>query len=128
MSSIDNITSESIQCLAFVDSFAKKGGELLSLFIFGHFLIKRLTDFSIWPTLWVGTSLGSILVISISLPNGGKEARKNDHVAASPSGTIFRIKGPILLMSFLDWTGQVVQGSFEAWRDESREVSRTGNP
>lgn len=28
MSSLDNISSEAIQCLSFVDSFAKKGGEL----------------------------------------------------------------------------------------------------
>ncbi|XP_035715729.1 syntaxin-binding protein 5 isoform X4 [Folsomia candida] len=108
MSSLDNITSEAIQCLSFVDSFAKKG------------------DFSIWPTLWVGTSLGSIIVISIIIPVGGKEARKSEPVSVAPSGTIFRIKGPILMMSFLDCNGLVVSGGYESWRDESKDPrSRT---
>lgn len=98
-------------------------------------------DFSIWPTLWVGTSLGSIIVISIIIPVGGKEARKSEPVSVAPSGTIFRIKGliitfhsfvwiliffpkktgPILMMSFLDCNGLVVSGGYESWRDESKD-------
>jgi syntaxin-binding protein 5 len=69
----------------------------------------------------VGTSLGSILVISICLPNGGKEVRKLEPVNVTPSGTIFRIKGPILMMSFLDCNGLLVPGTYETWRDEARE-------
>ncbi|CAH0553963.1 unnamed protein product [Brassicogethes aeneus] len=52
MSSLENITSEAIQCLVFADSFSRKSEPLV-----------------LTPTLWVGTSLGSVLTIYITPPD-----------------------------------------------------------
>ncbi|XP_066993628.2 syntaxin-binding protein 5 isoform X1 [Anabrus simplex] len=102
MSSLENISSEAIQCLAFADSYTKKA------------------DPSTFPTLWVGTSLGSVLTIMLSVPPAG-ETRLTQPVVASPCGTIFRLKGCILTMSFLDCNGALIPYSYEAWRDENKE-------
>ncbi|CAG9861179.1 unnamed protein product [Phyllotreta striolata] len=102
MSSLENITSESIQCLAFVDSYMKKSEQSLT------------------PTLWVGTSLGSVITIYITPPDA--DSRSSQPVVVSLVGaTIFRLKGSILTMSFLDCNGSLIPYSFESWRDEQRE-------
>ncbi|XP_055843140.1 syntaxin-binding protein 5 isoform X5 [Episyrphus balteatus] len=103
MSSLENITSESITCLAFTDSYTKKSDPSVLL-----------------PTLWVGTSLGSVLTVSITLPE--TDTRKTQPVLVSIlGGPIFRLKGSILSMSFLDCNGALIPYSFEPWRDENRE-------
>ncbi|KAJ9598518.1 hypothetical protein L9F63_010808, partial [Diploptera punctata] len=102
MSSLENISSEAIQCLAFADSYTKK------------------SDPSMFPTLWIGTSLGSVLTVMINVPPAG-ESRLQQPVIVSPIGTIFRLKGCILTMSFLDCNGALIPYSYEAWRDENKE-------
>ncbi|XP_023722394.2 syntaxin-binding protein 5 isoform X3 [Cryptotermes secundus] len=102
MSSLENISSEAIQCLAFADSYTKK------------------SDPSTFPTLWVGTSLGSVLTVMINVPPPG-ESRLTQPVIVSPIGTIFRLKGCILTMSFLDCNGALIPYSYEAWKDENKE-------
>lgn len=67
MSSLENISSEAIQCLAFADSYTKK------------------SDPSTFPTLWIGTSLGSVLTVMINLPPAG-ETRMTQPVVVSPWG------------------------------------------
>lgn len=37
------------------------------------------------------------------------------------TGTIFRLKGSILTMCFLDWTGALIKSCFESWRDAQKE-------
>lgn len=75
------------------------------------------------PTLWVGTSLGSVLTVSITLPD--PEARKNQPVVVSIlGGPIFRLKGSILSMSFLDCNGCLIPYSYETWRDEGKSRER----
>uniref|UniRef100_A0A1B6CQ53 V-SNARE coiled-coil homology domain-containing protein n=1 Tax=Clastoptera arizonana TaxID=38151 RepID=A0A1B6CQ53_9HEMI len=106
MSSLENISSEAIQCLAFADSYTKK------------------SEAATFPTLWVGTSLGSVLTVMISVPSPG-ESRLTQPVAVSPCGTIFRLKGCILSMSFLDCNGALIPYSFESWKDEGREKQKT---
>lgn len=64
MSSLENISSEAIQCLAFADSYTKK------------------SDPSTFPTLWVGTSLGSVLTVMVQLP----EQRATQPVSVYPCG------------------------------------------
>ncbi|XP_052124428.1 syntaxin-binding protein 5 isoform X5 [Frankliniella occidentalis] len=107
MSSLENISAEAIQCLAFADSYTKK------------------SDPCAYPTLWVGTSLGSVLTLMIVVPAG--DARAVQPVAISPCGTIFRLKGCILTMSFLDCNGALIPYSYEPWRDENKE-SRQKTP
>lgn len=108
MSSLENISAEAIQCLAFADSYTKKA------------------DPSAYPTLWVGTSLGSVLTLMIVVPPVG-DARAAQPVAITPCGTIFRLKGCILTMSFLDCNGALIPYSYEPWRDENKE-SRQKTP
>lgn len=72
------------------------------------------------PTLWVGTSLGSVLTILITPPD--PDSRSSQPVVVSLVGvTIFRLKGSILAMSFLDCSGTLIPYSFESWRDDNRE-------
>ncbi|GAB0094074.1 syntaxin-binding protein 5 [Sergentomyia squamirostris] len=75
------------------------------------------------PTLWIGTSLGSVLTISITLPDA--DSRKTNPVVVSIlGGPIFRLKGAILSMSFLDYNGALVPYTYEAWKDEKQSEKR----
>ncbi|XP_075551849.1 syntaxin-binding protein tomosyn isoform X5 [Dermacentor variabilis] len=102
MSSLENVSSEAILCLSFAEAFCRK------------------SDTSTCPSLWVGTHLGSVLAVSLSVP---AESRHTQPVIASPSGSIFRLKGPILSISFLDSSGVLMLPLSEQWKDrpDSRE-------
>ncbi|XP_052807646.1 syntaxin-binding protein 5-like isoform X3 [Mya arenaria] len=103
MSSLENVSREAIQCLVFTDSYTRKFDNFTS------------------PCLWVGTSLGSVLVIVLNLPPSGDQ-RLTQPVIVSPSGTIFRLKGPIQCMSFLDCNGVIIPTlTSGAWRDSARD-------
>ncbi|KAL0879849.1 hypothetical protein ABMA27_002384 [Loxostege sticticalis] len=104
MSSLENISQEGIQCLAFADSYTKKSDPTTLL-----------------PTLWIGTTLGSVLTMMISLPEA--DLRHTQPVVISTSGgPIFRLKGSILTMSFLDCNGALIPYSYESWKDDSKDV------
>ncbi|XP_056015675.1 syntaxin-binding protein 5-like isoform X5 [Ostrea edulis] len=98
MSSLENVSREAIQSLVFSDSYTGK------------------TDNFTCPCLWVGTSLGSVIVIVLNLPPPGQQ-RLDQPVIVSPSGTMFRLKGAILTMSFLDCNGVLIPSVSEQWRD-----------
>jgi hypothetical protein len=53
------------------------------------------------PTLFIGTTLGSVIIVIINLPDRG-DPRVNEPVVVSPSGSLIRIRGPMLTMAFLD--------------------------
>ncbi|XP_024081941.1 syntaxin-binding protein 5 isoform X2 [Cimex lectularius] len=101
MSSLENISSEAVQCITFADSYTKK------------------SDPSTFPTLWFGTSLGSVLTVMLNVPSS--DIRLTHPVAVGPFGTMFRLKGSILTMSFLDCNGALIPYTFESWKDESKE-------
>ncbi|XP_075975063.1 syntaxin-binding protein tomosyn isoform X6 [Anticarsia gemmatalis] len=104
MSSLENISQEGIQCLAFADSYTKKSDPTTLL-----------------PTLWIGTTLGSVLTMMINLPEA--DLRHTQPVVVSTSGgPIFRLKGSILTMSFLDCNGALIPYSYESWKDDSKDV------
>uniref|UniRef100_A0A8D8ZTB1 Syntaxin-binding protein 5-like n=1 Tax=Cacopsylla melanoneura TaxID=428564 RepID=A0A8D8ZTB1_9HEMI len=109
MSSLENISDESIHCLVFAESYTKKTENSNS-----------------FPTLWIGTSLGSVLTVILSVPSYG-EARQSQPITASvsPSGTVFRLKGSIMTLSFLDCNGALIPSTYEVWRDEGREKQKT---
>uniref|UniRef100_A0A182T9D2 Lethal giant larvae (Lgl)-like C-terminal domain-containing protein n=1 Tax=Anopheles maculatus TaxID=74869 RepID=A0A182T9D2_9DIPT len=71
------------------------------------------------PTAWLGTSLGSILTISLSIPEN--DLRKANVVQSAPTGAMFRLKGSILSMSLLDCNGALIPYSFESWREDSKD-------
>ncbi|XP_006872118.1 PREDICTED: syntaxin-binding protein 5 isoform X2 [Chrysochloris asiatica] len=100
VTSIDKESREAISALHFCETFTRKA------------------DSSPSPCLWVGTTLGTVLVIALSLPPGG-EQRLLQPVIVSPSGTILRLKGAILRMAFLDTTGCLVPAAYEPWREHN---------
>ena len=40
------------------------------------------------------------------------------------SGTIFRLKGCVLTMSFLDCNGALIPYLYEAWKDENKQENK----
>nr|XP_012607640.1 syntaxin-binding protein 5 isoform X4 [Microcebus murinus] len=100
VTSIDKESREAISALHFCETFTRKA------------------DLSPSPCLWVGTTLGTVLVIALNLPPGG-EQRLLQPVIVSPSGTILRLKGAILRMAFLDTTGCLVPPAHEPWREHN---------
>ena len=82
-----------------------------------------VADTAVSASLWVGTSQGSVLVILINLAAPG-EPRLTQPVMVSPSGSIFRLKGSLLCVSFMDGTGAVMGAPSEPWRDESRDAAK----
>uniref|UniRef100_T1JZT1 V-SNARE coiled-coil homology domain-containing protein n=1 Tax=Tetranychus urticae TaxID=32264 RepID=T1JZT1_TETUR len=105
VSSLDNISSEPIQCLTFAESYTTK------------------SESSYGPCLWVGTSQGSALSVTITLP----ETNDNrvlclQSVLAVSSGNVFRLKGSILCISFLDYSGTI------AGLAEHSKDSKTATP
>ena len=67
------IASEAVTWLYFVDSYARKND-------FG----------TLGPCLYVGTDLGSLIAIVVSLPERTGENRLTEPVIVSPSGSLFR--------------------------------------
>ncbi|KAM4693433.1 syntaxin-binding protein 5 isoform 1-T1 [Discoglossus pictus] len=98
VTSIDKEAREAISALHFCETFTRK------------------PDISTSPCLWVGTTLGTVLVIVLNLPPGG-EQRILQPVIVSPSGTIMRLKGAILRIAFLDTIGALIPSAYESWRE-----------
>ncbi|XP_033635112.1 syntaxin-binding protein 5-like isoform X1 [Asterias rubens] len=103
MSSLEKEAREGVQCLTFAESYTRKTESVTS------------------PCVWVGTTLGSVLVIVINLPPPG-EQRYTQPVIVTPSGTILRLKGSTLLMEFLDCNGSLITPPHEPWKDINRET------
>ncbi|XP_062912393.1 syntaxin-binding protein 5 isoform X3 [Mobula hypostoma] len=98
VTSIDKESREAITALHFSETYTRKADTCTS------------------PCLWVGTTLGTVLVIVLNLPPGG-EQRLTQPVIVSPSGTILRLKGAILRMAFLDTTGSLIHPAHEPWKE-----------
>ncbi|KAG2467659.1 STXB5 protein, partial [Polypterus senegalus] len=98
-----------------VTSIDKESREAITSLQFGE-TYTRKTDSATAPSLWVGTSLGTVVVIVLNLPPPG-EQRLLQPVIVSPSGTLIRLKGAILRMSFLDSTGMLFAPPYESWRE-----------
>lgn len=77
ISSIDKDSKEAITALYFMESFARKNDPTVS------------------PCLFVGTSLGMVLIISLNLPSAD-EQRFTEPVMVLPSGKTFYL--------FLNWS------------------------
>ncbi|MGH0151953.1 UNVERIFIED_CONTAM: hypothetical protein FKN15_021754 [Acipenser sinensis] len=100
-----------------VTSIDKESQEAITSFQFCE-TFTRKTDSATAPSLWVGTTLGTVLVIVLNLPPAG-EQRLLQPVIVLPSGTMIRLKGAILRMSFLDSTGALYPPACEPWHEPS---------
>ncbi|XP_028750845.1 syntaxin-binding protein 5-like isoform X11 [Peromyscus leucopus] len=98
ISSIDKDSKEAVTALYFMESFARKN------------------DSTVSPCLFVGTSLGMVLLISLNLPSSD-EQRFTEPVMVLPSGTFLSLKGAVLTFSCMDRTGSLMQPPYEVWRD-----------
>uniref|UniRef100_A0A8C0K0E6 Syntaxin binding protein 5L n=1 Tax=Canis lupus dingo TaxID=286419 RepID=A0A8C0K0E6_CANLU len=98
ISSIDKDSKEAITALYFMESFARKNDPTVS------------------PCLFVGTSLGMVLIISLNLPSAD-EQRFTEPVMVLPSGTFLSLKGAVLAFSCMDRNGGLMQPPYEVWRD-----------
>ena len=84
VNSLDQIiSSEGVSAVEFVDTFANKN------------------DYTLNACAMVGTTMGSVVNIIISLPDRG-DPRTSEPVVVSPSGSLFRIRGSVLTMAFFD--------------------------
>ncbi|XP_041528800.1 syntaxin-binding protein 5-like isoform X9 [Microtus oregoni] len=98
ISSIDKDSKEAVTALYFMESFARKN------------------DSTVSPCLFVGTSLGMVLLISLNLPSSD-EQRCTEPVMVLPSGTLLSLKGAVLTFSCMDRSGSLMQPPYEVWRD-----------
>ncbi|XP_056610526.1 syntaxin-binding protein 5-like isoform X9 [Triplophysa dalaica] len=99
VSSIDRETKEAVTTVQFAESYGRKSDSLPT------------------PCLWVGTSLGLVLIIPISIPMDEQE-RLEDPVTVAPTGTVLMLKGSVLRFGFLDCGGALIQNPCEMWRDQ----------
>ncbi|XP_071380541.1 syntaxin-binding protein 5 isoform X2 [Centroberyx affinis] len=114
VTSIDRESREAISAFHFCESFPRK------------------TDGLVSPSLLVGTTQGSVLLVALSLPPGGDQ-RLQQPVGISSCGTLVRLKGGVLTMALLDAAGALLPPSYESWydpnaSDEEKEKSRRRRP
>ncbi|XP_076731505.1 syntaxin-binding protein 5-like isoform X14 [Maylandia zebra] len=100
VSSIDRDTKEAVTTLQFGESYGRKNDVLPT------------------PCLWVGTSLGVVLLIPMSIPTD-QEERMEEPVTMGVSGAVLMLKGSVLRFSFLDCMGALIQPPYEVWRDHN---------
>ncbi|XP_016144940.1 syntaxin-binding protein 5-like [Sinocyclocheilus grahami] len=99
VSSIDRETKEAVTTLQFAESYGRKSDTLPT------------------PCLWVGTSLGLVLIIPMSIPTDEQE-RQEDPVTVAPAGTVLMLKSSVLRFGFLDCGGALINSPYEVWRDQ----------
>ncbi|XP_058469277.1 syntaxin-binding protein 5a isoform X1 [Solea solea] len=116
VTSIDKEAREAISSFHFCETFARKG------------------DSTLTQCLYVGTSLGTVLALALTLPPAG-EQRQLQPVIISPTGMLVRLKGSIMRMAVLDSTGSQLPPTFESWYEpnisadgEEREKVRKRRP
>ncbi|XP_026789799.2 syntaxin-binding protein 5 isoform X2 [Pangasianodon hypophthalmus] len=114
VTSIDKESREVISSLHFCDSLSRK------------------SDVAASPSLWVGTSVGTMLGISFNVPST-PEQRLQQTVGVSFCGSVVRLKGGILHMALMDSSGSLQPSASECWYDlntpeEEREKTRRRRP
>ncbi|XP_053482648.1 syntaxin-binding protein 5-like isoform X2 [Ictalurus furcatus] len=98
VSSIDRDTKEAVTTLQFAESYGRKSDALPT------------------PCLWVGTSLGLVLLMPLSIATDEQE-RLEEPVTVAPTSTVLMLKGSVLHFGFLDCTGALIHSAYEVWKD-----------
>uniref|UniRef100_A0A671NB11 Syntaxin-binding protein 5-like n=1 Tax=Sinocyclocheilus anshuiensis TaxID=1608454 RepID=A0A671NB11_9TELE len=114
-----------------VTSIDRESREVISSFYFCDWLLKKSETVAV-PSLWVGTSLGSMLAIALTVPST-PEQRMQQPVGVSFCGKTLRLKGGILRMAQLDASGTLLPHVYESWYEpnapeEEREQPRRRRP
>ncbi|XP_041928860.1 syntaxin-binding protein 5 isoform X10 [Alosa sapidissima] len=98
-----------------VTSLERESREIISSFHFSETL-SRKGEAMPGPSLWVGTSQGSMLVLPLTVP-ASSELRMQQAPAVSFGGVVTRLKGGILSMATLDSAGAPLHPPYELWYD-----------
>ncbi|XP_043119532.1 syntaxin-binding protein 5 isoform X7 [Puntigrus tetrazona] len=114
-----------------VTSIDRESREVISSFYFCDSLSKKSETVAV-PSLWVGTSLGSMLAIALTVPST-PDQRMQQPVGVSFCGPVVRLKGAILRMAQLDASGTLLPHVYESWYEpnapeEERERPRRRRP
>ncbi|XP_056112001.1 syntaxin-binding protein 5 isoform X11 [Rhinichthys klamathensis goyatoka] len=114
-----------------VTSIDRESREVVSSLYFCDSLSKRSETLAV-PSLWVGTSLGGMMAITLSVPST-PEQRMQQPVGVSFCGSVVRLKGGILRMAQLDASGTFLPHVYEPWYEpnapeEEREPPRRRRP
>ncbi|KAL7873129.1 hypothetical protein AOLI_G00122000 [Acnodon oligacanthus] len=114
-----------------VASIDKESREVISSLHFCDCL-SRKCEVTAVASLWVGTSVGTMLAISLSVPST-PELRLQQSVGISFCGSVVRLKGGILRMALMDSTGSLQPPAYEYWYDlnapeEEKERTRRRRP
>ncbi|XP_050988885.1 syntaxin-binding protein 5 isoform X2 [Labeo rohita] len=114
-----------------VTSIDRESREIISSFYFCDSLSKKSETVAV-PSLWVGTSLGSMLAIALTVPSTA-EQRMQQPVGVSFCGQIVRLKGAILRMAQLEASGTLMPHVYESWYEpnapeEEKERPRRRRP
>ncbi|CAF1035478.1 unnamed protein product [Rotaria sp. Silwood1] len=101
VSSLDKIIlNESICAIQFSESFTYKN------------------DFTLSPSVWLGTSTGCVLVINLNI------IYEPRNISVVPSGSVFRLNGRLLHISFLDHKGVIIPPPSEKWDTKKIKTNR----
>ncbi|XP_072545420.1 syntaxin-binding protein 5 isoform X3 [Salminus brasiliensis] len=114
-----------------VTSIDKESREVITSLHFCDCL-SRKSEVAAVTSLWVGTSLGTMLAISLNVPST-PDQRMQQTVGISFCGSVVRLKGGILRMALLDSTGALQPPAYECWYDpnapeEERERTKRRRP
>ncbi|XP_051578212.1 syntaxin-binding protein 5-like isoform X3 [Myxocyprinus asiaticus] len=114
-----------------VTSIDRESREVISSSFFCDSLSKKSEMVAV-PSLWFGTSMGSMLAIALTVPST-PEQRMQQPVGVSLCGCVVRLKGAILRMAQLDASGTLLPHIYESWYEpnapeEEREQTRKRRP
>ncbi|CAN9502333.1 unnamed protein product [Ophioblennius macclurei] len=114
-----------------VTSIERESREAISSFYFCE-SFPRKTDAQVSPCLMVGTTQGAVMMAALSVPPAG-EQRLQQSVSISSCGSLVGLKGGILTMALLDFSGTLLPPPYESWydpnaSDEEKEKVRRRRP
>lgn len=101
----DNCGDEAVLVLEMVSAYTAKAGEKVKV--------------EETPSLWLGTASGALLLCNLSLPSGTD--RLGSAVSATHSGSLFRGRGGMLALAFMD-------ASFSLLAPPSARLGKDGQP
>ncbi|CAF3849723.1 unnamed protein product [Rotaria magnacalcarata] len=81
-------------------------------------IMMTSTNFTISPSVWLGTSTGCVLVINLNI------IYEPRNISVVPSGSVFRMCGRLLHISFLDHKGVPIPSPSEKWDARKPKTNR----
>lgn len=107
LASVEPLNLEAVQFLTFAETFTTKAESSLS------------------PCLWVGTALGAVICVSLTLPETNDDrVLCLQSVLAVASGNVFKVKGAVLRIALLDATGALMTLAESSRTGTSRVIDR----